>query len=156
MRKRICWSLTVGLVAFAAAAGADTRKVSWTQYNVGLETGEAIASADGSKMRVGQRTHILLVDASGATLSGWCTGQEDLTAAEESVQGGGYCAIYEDNGDMFYVGYVNKGTEPTSWTVTGGTGKYEGATGSGKTTFVSQRGGGGAWTFKSEGSMTTK
>jgi hypothetical protein len=57
---------------------------------------------------------------------------------------------------MIYYSYMlGEEGEPVTWTVMGGSGAFEGATGSGTSTTTSRRGDGQAWTSQSKGSITT-
>ena len=66
--------------------------------------------------------------------------------------------IFADNGDVLWVSFVNRGPGSTgNWTVMGGTGEYEGATGGGTSTPpISTRGDGLGWTNTSTGTIVTK
>ena len=157
MSKLVASGFVAGLLCFVTDGAAETRKISWTLYNVAIEQGELLTLPSGNKVRFGVEAHGSDVDDAGVVRSMWCTQQDHLTATDEPIGGAGYCAIYEDNGDVLWVSFSYKGGQPNNtWNVIGGTGQYEGATGSGKTTFVSARGDGSAGTWKSEGSLTTK
>ncbi len=146
--------LAVSLLCSSGLA-ADTRKVSNTSYNVVIDEGEEITTPAGAKVSINVGMHGSVQDeVTGQSLSQWCTGEE--AAVEGGSIGAGYCTLIADNGDVLWVSYVLHGAEPSTWTVMGGTGQYAGATGSGTTTAVSQRGDGQAWTTKSTGTLTTQ
>jgi hypothetical protein len=150
----------VGLVCVALSAAADTQQTSSTGYFTGLDQGEVIQQPDGSKVRVGMRSHANLVAESGPlkgqTASQWCDGMALLDGAGAATVNVGYCTLVYDNGDRLWVSYLNKPGQAGQWTVIGGTGRFEGATGSGSGEMVSQRGDGMSWTNQSKGTITTK
>jgi hypothetical protein len=97
------------------------------------------------------------VDVSGEVRTGWCAYTQHLSATEEFIANAGHCVIYDDNGDAYWASFSSKAGQTTwTWTVLGGTGHYDGATGGGTTTQGSLRGDGLAWIVKNEGSITTK
>ena len=153
MKKIFIGTFAACLATFAMA---DTEQVSSTTYMVSIDPGQPVEMPSGAKGRTVMRTHGTIVQTTGEVTSQWCTGHQG-TDASGQAGGAGYCTIISDNGDMLYVSYVLSGQdEPGNWTVMGGTGEYEGATGGGTTTMISQRGDGRAWTTQSEGSITTK
>ena len=96
-------------------------------------------------------------DKTGETTSQWCNGEQYRDAKGTPMYGAGYCTIFNDNGDILWVSFMNSGEgKPGTWAVIGGTGQYQGATGSGTTEQVSRRSDGYAWTSKSKGTLTTK
>ncbi len=93
----------------------------------------------------------------GETASQWCTGEQFPDEKGAPMYGAGYCTIFYNNGDILWVSFKGNGAnKPGEWAVIGGTGRYEGASGGGKTEMVSQRSDGYAWTSKSTGTLTTK
>ena len=147
--------LLVATSLWSLSLAADTREVSNTSYNVNVEDGEEITAPDGSQINIRAGSHGSVQDeVTGESFSQWCTGE--LAQQEGGPMGAGYCTLIADNGNVLWVSYVLHGAEPSTWTVMGGTGQYEGASGSGTTTVVSQRGDGQAWTSKSTGTLTTK
>jgi hypothetical protein len=157
MNRIVCSGVLIGILCLSAAAAAGTRKISETMYNVGTDPGELITLPNGTKVRTGMEVRANHVDVSGDVRSGWCTQTQHLSASDQPVAGAGYCVIYDDNGDAFWTSFSYKADQPTwTWTVLGGTGHYEGATGSGTTTAGSQRGDGLTWIVKNEGSINTK
>ena len=144
---------TAGLWSFGLAA--DTRDVSNTTYMVTYRDGEQITTPNGNEIAVGGQSHGSVQDeVTGESMSQWCTGES--WQVEGGLMGAGYCTLVADDGDALWVSYVLHGADPGTWTVMGGTGQYAGASGSGTTTVVSQRGDGEAWTSKSTGKLTTK
>jgi hypothetical protein len=135
---------------FAFSATADTRDVKTTAYSVTTEQGTPVTTPQGTQVVLGLQSHAYLVDhVTDEHFSQWCTGQ-----ASEFGQVG-HCTVIADNGDVLWISYISQGDTGT-WSVIGGTGQYMGATGGGTNAGGSQRGDGQAWTFESEGTLTTK
>jgi len=113
---------------------------------------------NGKKIRVGFRSHATIVDQSTKEESSqWCTGEAQLNAAGEETIQAGYCGLVADNGDTLWLSFfVPSPRADGTWTVIGGTGRYDGASGGGTSTVASQRGDGYAWTLKSSGTLATK
>ena len=139
-------------VLYVLGVAADTREVSNIAYFVTIDDGNEITVPNGGQVTVGIRSHANVVDkVTGEDFSQWCVGEAGTDT------GAGYCTLVADNGDALWVSYVfMPGEEGSSWTIMGGTGQYAGATGSGTTSNVSERGDGRAWTSKSVGTLTTK
>jgi hypothetical protein len=147
--------LLVATSLWSLSLAADTREVSNTSYNVNVEDGEQITTPAGNQLTIGAGNHGSVQDeVTGESFSRWCTGES--SQGEGGQMGAGYCTLIADNGNVIWVSYVLHGAEPSTWTVMGGTGQYEGASGSGTTMVVSQRADGQAWTSKDTGTLTTK
>lgn len=143
-------------ICLALTAQAETMKHDSTMYWVQTSPGVAVEMPSGAKGRTVMRAHATVVRADGEVSSQWCTGHQGVDASGQAG-GAGYCTGISDNGDMLYVSYLLGGEgEPATWTVMGGTGAYEGATGNGMSTVTSRRSDGRAWTSRSEGSITMK
>lgn len=54
---------------------------------------------------------------------------------EEIVQGHGYCDSVDKDGDVWWLAWTTDTSGESRWMITGGTGKYEGIAGTGKTVF---------------------
>ena len=147
-----------GWAALPPVRSPGTEQGSWTVYNAVTKLPEKIDLPGGKAGLANGESHLTLVnDKTGETTSGWCTNMGLMDASGKPTGGAGYCSIFYDNGDVLWVSFTGTGPDqPTPWTVMGGTGTYAGATGSGMTTPVSQRGDGYASTTKSTGSITTK
>ena len=148
----------IGAFALSVAfnALADTAKVDSTLYWVQTDAGQVVEMPSGTKGRTVVRNHVTVVSADGEVSSQWCTGHQGVDGSGRAG-GAGYCTSISDNGDMLYLSYVmGAEDEPASWTVMGGTGAYEGATGSGTSITTSLRGDGRAWTSRAQGSITTQ
>ena len=151
--------LLFGAVACACLAGfaqAETQKVNSTAHWVQMNPGNPVEMPNGAKGTAGMQAHATVVSADGELMSQWCTAQQGV-GPDGQARGAGYCTIIADNGDILWVSFVNRGPDqPGTWTVMGGTGEYDGATGGGTPTQVSARGDGRAWTNKSTGTIVTK
>lgn len=147
--------LLVATSLWSLSLAADTREVSNTSYNVNVNDGEEITTPAGNQLTLGAVSHGSVQDeVTGESFSRWCRGESG--EVEGGPTGAGYCTLIADNGNVLWVSYVLHGDEPSTWTVMGGTGQYEGASGSGTTMVVSQRADGQAWTSKDTGTLTTK
>lgn len=152
------YTSAIGAFAFCVAitGQAETEKVNSSIYWVQIAPGEAVEFPSGAQGRKLMRAHGTVVRENGDVYSQWCTGHQGVLASGQAG-GAGYCTSFLDNGDMLYFSYLlGEEDEPATWTVMGGTGAFEGATGSGTSTITSRRGDGLAWTSRSEGSITTK
>lgn len=150
---RTCALALAGVLSLGAQAA--TQDVSSTVHAVVVDDGEAITTPDGGEVNIRTVSHGTIVnDTTGEILSQWCFGEESPT--DEGPVGAGYCTIIADNGDVLWISYLLQGGEPSIWRAMGGTGQYQGATGEGTTTFVSERGDGEAWSSHSTGTLTTR
>lgn len=156
MKKIYTGAIGAFAICVAFTAVAETEKVDSTLYWVQVDPGRAVEMPNGAKGRTVMRNHVTVVQADGDVSSQWCTGHQGVDGSGQAG-GAGYCTSIADNGDMLYVSYLlGSEEEPATWTVMGGTGGYEGATGSGTSTMTSRRGDGQAWTSRAQGSITTK
>lgn len=156
MKKIHTGAIGAFAICVAFSALADTEEVDSTLYWVQTDPGQAVEMPSGTKGRTVIRNHATVVQADGDVSSQWCTGHQGVDGSGRAG-GAGYCTSISDNGDMLYLSYVlGAEDEPANWTVMGGTGVYEGATGSGTSTITSLRGDGRAWTSRAQGSITTK
>ena len=155
MKKLINFVWVFAIVGVGSCVHADTEQVNSTAYQVQISDGDPFEMPNGSKGVYGLTTHATLVQNDGQTASQWCTGEMGLGDNGEPTGVGGYCTIIQDNGDVLWVSYLGTPETGTAWTVMGGTGQYEGATGGGTSTMVSQRADGQAWTSQSTGTITT-
>lgn len=129
---------------------ADTQKIDNTAYGVVIERPMEVTMTNGAKVMTGGLFHANSVDANGEVNSQWCRSTTAL-GDEGPVAGGGYCTIIAENGDLLFVWFGGG-----NWGVINGTGRYEGATGGGTTTGVSQNPDGYAYTNKSKGKIKLK
>jgi hypothetical protein len=159
MKKQLWVSLVVGFALGAQVAAAGTEQLTATYYFLGVDEGEVLEGPNGGKFTAGLRSHGHGVSSTGEIVSIWCDAGNHLNAAGQATVGVGYCRQVYDNGDWLWVSFTQQfsnGVGVANWTVVGGTGKYEGATGSGTTTDVSQRGDGRAWASQAKGTIKTK
>lgn len=66
-----------------------------------------------------------------------CAGTYLLDANGQVDSGYGYCDVVDGDNDIWWLSWTTKGDDGT-WTVMGGTGKYEGMTGEGTSKVLSQ------------------
>jgi hypothetical protein len=162
MKTVVLSSLTICVMGIAQVAVAGTQQEwSATAYFVATEPGELIGPPNGKQVRVGVRSHATRLHETGAmageSASAWCDGMSMLDGAGAVTLGVGYCTSYYDNGDVLFQYYMTKPGQPGKWTLMGGTGRFEGATGSGTTTVTSRRSdNGAAWTQQTKGTITLK
>jgi hypothetical protein len=157
MKALVSTSVILAFACLAQVAAAETEQLSSTNYFVIIDPGEVIDQPNGRKITIGGRTQGTLVHDTGATDSIWCDFMNYLNEAGAATKGVGYCRSVTDNGDTLWLSFVQQfPSGAATWTVMGGTGRYEGATGAGTTENVSERGDGLAWTSKSKGTVTTK
>lgn len=126
-------------------------------HAVSVEQGELITTPNGSQARVGNLSHAAIVnDETGEESVQWCRGNSTLDEAGAAVTNVGFGTVVFDNGDLLWISFIGNAQQgKNSFTVIGGTGEYEGATGGGTNQTVSQRGDGRSWTSKAEGKITT-
>ena len=149
-------SMLAALFCLAISAFAETQQVDSTAYQVLVREPEIVELPGGRKISANGAWHATVVNDQGETLSQWCTGEQWLGADDMPVAGAGYCTIFDDEGNVLWVSFVNPGPgQPGTWTVMGGTGEYAGASGRGTNEMVSQRSDGRAWTSKSSGTIVT-
>jgi hypothetical protein len=157
MKTLVTISLILAFIIIAPGASAQTQQLSSTNYFVLLDLGEEVQQPNGRKVVVGLRSHGNLVSDTGETTSIWCDVTNELNDAGAATVGAFVCRQVYDNGDIVWVGGVQQlPSGSATWTVLGGTGRYQGATGSGTTENISQRADGYAWTSKSKGTLTLK
>ena len=158
MRNAIALALAVEIVGFATGALADTQQISSTGYAVNTDQGERITLPNGKVVLAGMQSHASLVnDKTGELTSQWCTANGYPDASGNLTAIAGFCTVVFDKGDELWLSFVGGAEDqPNTWTVMGGTGAYAGATGSGTSRTVSNRGDGYAWAMKSSGTLTTK
>ena len=156
MKKMIVGALGAAALCVAGLSQAETQKIENVAYGVQMNAGQPVELPNGAKGVAGVQMHATVVSADGELLSQWCNGQQG-TGPDGKMRSVGYCTVIADNGDLLWVSFLNdQGPgKPGTWTVIGGTGQYEGATGGGTTTMVSSRGDGRAWTSRSEGTIVT-
>lgn len=128
--------LTATIVLAATGAHAETM----------MTKGKGMGQAETQIMQMGEDHMIMHTNTAYSTyemdsaddpmqgMSGPCFGAMEVMAGK--VSGSGYCAFTHQNGDMASIHWSATGMSPEGavtgeWHVTGGTGKWMGATGGG-------------------------
>ncbi|MCR9277918.1 MAG: hypothetical protein NXH85_08065 [Pseudomonadaceae bacterium] len=141
---------------FASTMLADTIDTSATIYNTITEMPTEIQLPGGAVVLGGGYSQGVIVQDDGAQSMQYCA-NTGVKQDDDNNLGAGHCTVVYDNGDLLWVSFHSDGSGgPSTWTVIGGTGEWEGATGGGTTTFVSARGDGRSWTATSKGKIKTK
>jgi hypothetical protein len=156
MKKLTNFIWIFAMVGMASCVQADTQQIDNMAYHVVVEEGDPFETPTGAKGVYGVVQHATAVDADGTLASQWCT--QEMGMGDDGQPSGvaGYCTIIQDNGDVLWVSFIGGGPgSGVTWTVMGGTGQYEGATGGGTSQMVSQRADGESWASKSTGTITT-
>jgi len=139
-----------------SCALAETQTVKSTAHFVIIDESEVVTQPDGTRVEIGGLVHAVSIDDdTGEQSSQRCRGNTVLDDSDAPVVGAGFCTLIADNGDIAWFSFRNKAGQPNTWTAMGGTGQFEGQTGSGTGQIVSQRGDGRGWTTKFEGTLTT-
>jgi hypothetical protein len=69
-----------------------------------------------------------------------CFGAIVFSGDGTTIQGGhGYCDGIDKDGDIWWLSWSTNSPTESAWTITGGTGKYAGASGTGKTSFETDK-----------------
>ena len=154
LRTMLCTTLTVSL--WCTIADAATVPVSETGYDVTTRVGEKIELPSGNVLMVNALGHETIVDdKTGEQSSEWCSYDSLLDGKGAYLHWLNHCTRVYDNGDVLWSTAVGDGTDTSTYTWTGGTGKFAGATGGGTSTTTSTRTDGRATTFKNVGTLTT-
>lgn len=121
----------VVLLLVAMDAGAETRQLASTIYTVTVEQPTTGDLRDGTSFSRGGLIQGQILGDDGLHWSQWC---RNSTAAKEGrlVGGGGFCTTFTETGDMIWIWLRSVSNASLEWGVIGGTGQYQGATGSGK------------------------
>ena len=156
MRLHTVSVVAVAAMLLGACVQADTQTIKATVEHVQVEQGDLVTGPNGGQSRVGNLSHASIVnDETGERTSQWCRGNAVLDDAGMPAIQVGFCTIIYDGGDMLWISYLGDQSGENTYTVMGGTGQFEGATGGGINRIVSQRGDGRAWTSKAEGTIVT-
>jgi hypothetical protein len=157
MQSHISVAVAAVAVLLGSCVQAETQSLKLTVDAVQIQQGELVTGANGSQSRVGSLSQASIVnDETGERSVQWCRGNALLDDAGMPTVQVGFCTVVYDSGDLIWISYI--GDAPSgenSYTVIGGTGQYEGATGGGINRVVSQRADGRSWTSKAEGTITT-
>ena len=128
--------MTAALVLAATGVHAETM----------MTKGKGMGQASLETMQLGENHMVMHTNTAYSTyemeaaddpmqgMSGPCFGSMEVMAGK--VSGGGHCAFTHANGDMAAIKWTATGMSPEGaitgdWEVTGGTGKWMGATGGG-------------------------
>ena len=155
------WKSLAGAGAILAAAlspaGAADYKGSGTATMTTVDS-DAVTFAGGAvKQRIRLKGVILADDpASPIHLSAQdCGGSIVVGTDGAAVNGGGYCEATDKDGDVWWLSWADYDGNGNTWTILGGTGKYEGMTGSGTVAVLMQSADGrlvnrwqGSWSMK--------
>lgn len=149
----------VGAVAaaFVSPAAATDYKGSGTATYVVVDS-DTVAFAGGAmKQRLRLKGVIVADDpANPINLSAQdCGGSIVVGADGAPVNGAGHCETTDKDGDVWWLSWGDYDGNSNTWTILGGTGKYDGMTGGGKVSVIMQSGDGrsvnrweGTWTMK--------
>ncbi len=125
---------TVVISTIAAQAGAET--LSMTGEGVGTSETTVTQIAEGHLVMVTNSTYegFSVDDNPMSTSTGVCNGTMEMMAGK--LSGGGHCVYSDADGDSWVVNWVSnamsdKGAVEGDWVMTGGSGKYAGASGGG-------------------------
>jgi hypothetical protein len=136
--KALLLCLAASLAASSSAQAAETKISGEIPFKVVYH--DQTELADG---RVVSRDHlkgtIKSTDGSGLFdgSSQDCFGAIVFAVGgEKIVEGHGSCDAIDTDGDVWWLTWTTEKAGESMWTMVGGTGKYKGLTGSGKTTFT--------------------
>ncbi len=120
------------ILAFASsgAAIAETVIINATGHYVPLNEPEWIELEDNRGVFPGYRRHITAVGEDEKIQSHWCSGT-NVENETEFEFGAGYCTIFDEDGDAYWTWFQLDGEGAFERVVMGGTGKYEGSSGTG-------------------------
>jgi hypothetical protein len=149
---------SVILIATASGAHGATEKLDITGYWVVMNRGHEMPLPNGSKVTPGGEAHATIVNATtGEQASQWCAVTGYQNAAGDTSSQIGSCGVFYDNGDIVWLSFLTTGPDDAGdWTVLGGTGRYNGATGGGTCKYESRRSDGSSWTSSCTGEITTR
>ncbi len=157
MKSHISVALAAAAILLGSCVQADTQTLELTVEGVQVQQGELITAPSGNQSRVGGLTHATIAnDQTGERSVQWCRGNVLLDGTGMPTTQVGFCTVIYDSGDLLWISYLGDAQSgENTYTVIGGTGQYQGATGGGVNRVVSQRGDGRSWTSRAEGTITT-
>lgn len=157
MRLHTSVVVATAAVLLGSCVQADTQTLKLTVDHVQIQQGELVTGPNGGQSRVGNLSQASIVnDETGERSAQWCRGNTMLDGNGMPAVQVGFCTVVYDSGDLLWISYLGTQGGENTYTVIGGTGQYEGATGGGVNRIVSQRGDGRSWTSKAEGTITTR
>ena len=130
----------IAIIACAVSAPAFAAEVSGKGTVTYSTTSEVSDLKGGGKL---VRTHlkgVVLADDAKSSLNNSlqdCSGTTLLNRKGEPQNGGGYCDGTDADGDVWWISW-RANANGSDWNFIGGTGKYQGAIGGGKTVNVLQ------------------
>jgi len=151
-------SIAAAVVLIAASANAETLLMD--NEGVGTSNTAVTQISEGHLVMVTQSVYegFSATDNPMTASTGTCNGTMELMAGK--LSGGGHCVYSDKDGDNWVVNWIpdtmtEKGAVEGNWVVTGGSGKYDGATGSGTfSTLTNQET--GKFVNNTKGSVTLK
>ncbi len=137
MHRGLTMVVAAGALMLASASQAEERTMNAVAAWVG--SGEAFKVAPDRAYFAGQFGGALFVEEEGSgTLNAaslTCPGAVEIALADGSQSGGGHCIMTASDGDIVYARWTCSGVHLVGcagdFTLTGGTGKFEGITGQG-------------------------
>jgi len=157
MSLRTICTLPLTIFLWCGDANAATVSVAETGYDVTTRLGERIELPNGNVLMVNALGHETIVDdKTGEQSTEWCSYDSLLDRKGTYLHWLNHCTRVYDDGDVLWSTAVGDGTDTSTYTWTGGTGKFSGATGGGTSTTTSTRTDGRASAFKNVGTLTTK
>jgi hypothetical protein len=158
MKSQISVAAATAAILLGSCVQADTQMLKLTVDAVQIQQGDLVTGANGAQSRVGSLSQAsILNDETGERSVQWCRGNALLDDTGMPTTQVGFCTVVYDSGDLLWISYLgNAESGENTYTVIGGTGQYEGATGGGVNRVVSQRADGRTWTSKAEGTLTTQ
>lgn len=132
------WGIALCLVSPPAAASEEVTGGGTVTYT--MTWSEAVRLPEGAVQRY-RLSGVILADdvANPFHLSTQdCNGTTALGGSGKPSIVGGYCDAIDAQGDVWWISWSGSGQE-SRWTILGGTGKYEGMTGSGTAKWLTQK-----------------
>ena len=142
----------------ACAPGVQAQETSATGHSVYFPgTQKVVELSDGRSAVDTTFDGYVITDDENSTfnlVAQDCAGTDLMSADGALVISSGYCAGRDRDGDMYWFSYWNT-PESNKWTLTGGTGKFEGIRGGGTSRPLAMHED-GTFSLRWEGTWTTK
>ena len=136
--KSLVGTIALSLACAAAPALAAEMKIAG-EIAFTVVSHDETRLADGSVVSRDHLKGTIKDDDSASVLDGAshdCQGSILYApGGEEIVEGHGSCDAIDKDGDVWWLTWTTEASGESTWTMIDGTGKYEGLSGSGKTTF---------------------
>ena len=123
------------LIMMSGVVAGETIIVDATGHYVRLNDPDMIDLKNDDEAYHGYLREITVTRKDGKTETRWCTGTNVMDGGDLSF-GAGYCTTIDEDGDAYWTWFTVRLRGGFDWRVMGGTGKYEGATGSGQSTAI--------------------